>query len=245
MAIPKKPGKKITPQVFERKRERRRRERKPPEGVSLRQWRKQKAKCGIPIVSRKQLPLETVAEARRQIAAIPKVAQGGAERFRALTNLMSRAFTGKRNKRVIQLIEAERAKIKFNLAAEEKFIGQRAKFGRGHGFALSDGTLAVWDRLKRKMRKQNFGECNQLIGFLVASVPKKESGMVAGLLETFARDSEIRLLRGSGPAKNKEFTETIVRAYAAAGEFYSKRNIWDKAEELFTAADILKARMAA
>jgi len=199
----------------------------------------------IPILGKKQRYLGTVVEAKRQIVTVEKEFQGGRAKFIAYTNLLSRAYSRKRqNKEVIRLLTHARDKIPMNWRGEKPF----RKKGKAKVVAklslqkLGETTHVLLKSLKSQLAKKKFRACQNLIHILVADTSKKECRIVANLLESIAIEAEIKLF--SEKNFNSDYANTITKAYSASGELYKKGNILDKAEELFVAAHVLKTKMS-
>ena len=200
---------------------------------------KRKPRKPKPALRKRQKVLTDLDAAKRQLKAVSRL-KGGKAKFVALTNLLSRAYKSKRpNPEVIQLIMSTRSKIPIKWPGEKPFKGVPKEKPIG---ALNENTSRTLHALKQRLTKKNLAACNDLVHFLVTDTPKAESGMVANQLESMARQAEAKWLKNPKLTANVEYAKTIIKIYSASGELYKTRGMMDKAEDLFNAADILKAR---
>ncbi len=197
-----------------------------------------------PILGKKQRHLGTVAEAKRQIVTVEKEFHGGRVKFIAYTNLLSRAYSEKcQNKEVLRLLKHARDKIPLNWRGEKPFRGKgEAKVvAKLSPQKLGETTTIHIKSLKSQLAKKNFRVCQNLIHVLVADTPKKECRIVANFLKSIAIEAEIKML---SEKIDSNYANTIMKTYSASGELFKKGNFLNNSEEMFVAADILKARMS-
>ena len=233
-------GKRLGPSIPLRRKLRRMLKRKRPKGMSLKQWRKTKPKKPMPSLGKNQRPLQTISEARRQIAAVKSLGLSGREKFVAYTNLLSRAFAGKRNPAVIKLIGAERDRIRISWAkkepSEKKLMPEKKPL---LGNALKQ-TNVYFETLASQLGKGNFKGCNALIRVLATDTPQIYAGTVAARLESIGTQQELKLIKQK--SKDPAFIQTVAVLYSAAGELYRLRGMPDQAEEMFNEATDFLAR---
>lgn len=243
MAFPKGFGRRIGHGIPLRRRLKRRLQKLPPAGMSLRQWRKKKDKRPTALLGRVQRPLETVAEARRQIAVIESFGFSSKRKFVALTGLLSRAYAGNQNPGAIKLIEDARDGIPLRWSAEKPLRAKEAVQQRISSGNVSEETNAYMETLQQQLEKRNFEVCNKIVHLLRTDTPKKECRIVANLLESEATFAEAKFFREPAWKSNAGFADVIMKMYSAAGGLYETKGFLDKAEEMFNAADALKARL--
>jgi len=193
----------------------------------------------VPPLARNQKPLETVAEAERQIAGILRLGMGGRERYIALTGLLSRAYAGKPNNDVIRRISSERDKIRLNLSAEKK---REIGFDRA-GFAgkFSNGTQARIEELEHNLVKFNPVKSQRIIRMLQNETPRNESQAVASWLESKARGA-ISQIDSKKINPGGYVVETIRQLYYAAGDLFIRAGQREKAGRMYEEADKVVAR---
>lgn len=194
----------------------------------------------FPALDANARPLNSVSEARQQVAAVEGFAKGGKEKFVAYTNLLSRAFAGKRNHAVVKLISTERDRLRISWPGKKPFREKAARERKLLPGNVSENTIVNLKALDARLGKGDFKNSYALIHLLVSDTPRKYAGIVAARLEAIGTQQELKFLRQN--SKDPVFIETITMLYAAAGELYKLRGLLENAEEMFNAAAVFNAR---
>lgn len=189
------------------------------------------------------LPLTGIKEARQQIAAINILGYKGPQRYVALSNLLGRAYAGRRNGHVIAFIEAARQSSVKDLGIVKVPEAKMKRATANRMESLKENVNAFSKALVKPRARVDFKKFGKVVHLLLTDTPKSEQRIVARFLDSNAVSAEVNLLANPRWKKSPALAGIVMKMYSAAGELYRKAGDVERAGIMFDAIEILNRRL--